>query len=397
MKRILVLAGLAASALSATAQNYYQDSGNPETLVSADYQVNTRKEIVLPQVNGYNVYKADLHTHSVFSDGQVNSTFRVNEAWLDGLDIMAVTEHIEYRSFEDMMVRYTKNYHGGKYEKAVNNRIDKKPVEGAEFLVDLNFSVRESQSAAKNNGLLIIPGTEITRNGTTVGHFNALFTTDNNLIYDVDPVKAVRNAKAQGALVMHNHPGWRKKSLDYTETEKTLYDEGLIDGVEVINFHEFYPGIVDRAREKGLFISANTDVHGATANDHGRSGFDRPMTLVFAKEKTLESVREALEAKRTLAYGFGAVCGEEQLLKDFFAASMKVTVNRIGTQNVYLTITNTSSITYVIKRGDSNQVKLAPFHSVQFSMPKTRETLDLTVLNMYCSKDGHPVVSLKWE
>ena len=121
------------------------------------------------------------------------------------------------------------------------------------------------------------------------------------------------------------------------------------------------------------------------------------MTLVFAKEKTLESVREALEAKRTLAYGFGAVCGEEQLLKDFFAASMKVTVNRIGTQNVYLTITNTSSITYVIKQGDSNQVKLAPFHSVQFSMPKTREILDLTILNMYCSKAGHPTVSLKWE
>ena len=396
MKRILVIAGLMASASVVTAQNYYKDSGNPETLVSADYQVSTRKEIVLPQVNGYNVYKADLHTHSVFSDGQVNSTFRVNEAWLDGLDIMAVTEHIEYRSFEDMMVRYTKNYHKGKYEKAVNNRIDKKPVEKAEFLVDLNFAVRESQSAAKNNGLLIIPGTEITRNGTTVGHFNALFTTDNNLIYDVDPVQAVRNAKAQGALVMHNHPGWRKTSLDYTETEKTLYDEGLIDGVEVMNFHEFYPGIVDRAREQGLFIAANTDVHGATAHDHGRSGFDRPMTLVFAKEKTLESVREALEAKRTLAYGFGAVCGEEQLLKDFFTASMKVTVNRIGTQNVYLTVTNTSSITYVLKRGDSNQVKLAPFHSMQFSMPKTRATFDLTVLNMYCSKEGHPTVTLKY-
>ena len=294
------------------------------------------------------------------------------------------------------MVRYTKNYHKGKYEKAVNNRIDKKPVEGAEFLVDLNFAVRESQSAAKNKGLLIIPGTEITRNGTTVGHFNALFTTDNNLIYNVDPVQAVRNAKAQGALVMHNHPGWRKTSLEYTETEKTLYEEGLIDGVEVMNFHEFYPGIVDRAREKGLFIAANTDVHGATAHDHGLSGFNRPMTLIFAKEKTLESVREALEAKRTLAYGFGAVCGEEQLLKDFFAASVKVTVNRIGTQNVYLTVTNMSSITYVLKRGDSNQVKLAPFHSMQFSMPKTRETFDLTVLNMYSSKDAHPTVTLKY-
>ena len=107
MKRILVIAGLFVSVLNVSAQNYYQDSGNPETLVSSDYQVSTRKEIVLPQVNGYNIYKADLHTHSVFSDGQVNSTFRVNEAWLDGLDIMAVTEHIEYRSFEDLMVRYT--------------------------------------------------------------------------------------------------------------------------------------------------------------------------------------------------------------------------------------------------------------------------------------------------
>ena len=396
-KQIVILAGFLASAFAVSAQNYYQDSGNPETLVSADYQVSTRKEIVLPQVNGYNVYKADLHTHTVFSDGQANSTFRVNEAWLDGLDIMAVTEHIEYRSFEDIMVRYTKNYHGGKYEKAVNNRIDKKPVEGAEFLVDLNFAVRESQSAAKNKGLLIIPGSEITRNGTTVGHFNALFTTDNNLIYDMDPVQAVRNAKVQGALVMHNHPGWRKTSLEFTETEKVLYEEGLIDGVEVMNFHEFYPGIVDRARERGLFIAANTDVHASTNHEHGRSGFDRPMTLVFAKEKTLESVREALEAKRTLAYGFGAVCGEEQLLKDFFTASVKVTVDRLGTQNVYLTVTNMSSITYVLKRGDSNQVKLAPFHSVQFSMPKTRETLDLTVLNMYSSKDAHPVVSLGWE
>ena len=397
MKRIFVLAGLVASAFTAAAQNYYQDSGNPETLCCADYQVNTRKEIVLPQVNGYNVYKADLHTHSVFSDGQANSTFRVNEAWLDGLDIMAITEHIEYRSFEDIMVRYTTNYHGGKYEKAVNNRIDRALVEGAEFLVDLNFSVRESESAAKNKGLLIIPGSEITRNGATVGHFNALFTTDNNLIYDVDPVQAVRNAKAQGALVMHNHPGWRKKSLEYTETEKIVYDEGLIDGIEVINFHEFYPGVVDRAREKGLFIAANSDVHASTANEHGRSGFNRPMTFVFAKEKTLESVREALEAKRTLAYGFGAVCGEEQLLKDLFAASVKVTVDRIGTQNVYLTVTNMSSITYILKHGDSNQVKLAPFYSVQFSMPKTREALELAVLNMYCSKDGHPTVSLKWE
>ena len=348
-------------------------------------------------VNGYNVYKADLHTHTIYSDAQVLPSFRVMEAWQDGLDIMAVTEHIENRAFEQTMVDYLEKYVSDKYDSAVNHRISRGPADDRGILVDLNYAVRESQKTARKYGLTIIPGTEITRYGKYIGHFNALFTTDNNLIYDKDPVQTVRNAKAQGAFIMHNHPGWSRTSIDYTETEKLLYAENLIDGVEVMNYHEFYPGIVDRARERGLFIAANTDVHASTNHEHGRSGFDRPMTLVFAKEKTLESVREALEAKRTLAYGFGAVCGEEQLLKDFFTASVKVTVDRLGTQNVYLTVTNMSSVTYILKRGDSNQVKLAPFHSVQFSMPKTRETLDLKVLNMYSSKDAHPVVSLRWE
>ena len=63
-------------------------------------------------------------------------------------------------------------------------------------------------------------------------------------------MQAARNAKAQGALVMHNHPGWTKTSLDYTEVEKAAYDEGLIDGVEVVNGMEFYPKCIERAQEK---------------------------------------------------------------------------------------------------------------------------------------------------
>ena len=397
MKKVVIIAGFLMSAVLVNAQNYYQCLTNPETLYSSEYQVSLRKEIVLPQVNGYNIYKADLHTHTIFSDGQVSSSFRVNEAWLDGLDVMAVTEHIEYRSFEDTFVKYTKNYHGGKYEKALNNRIDGNPTCTEEgIIVDLNYAVRESQNAAKNKGILIIPGAEVTRSGRTVGHFNALFTTDNNLIFHPDPVQAIRNAKAQGALIMHNHPGWRRTNLDFTDTERTLYEEGLIDGVEVANFYQFYPAIVDRARERNLFIAANTDVHGATSIDHGRSGFDRPMTLIFAKEKSLEAIREALEARRTLAYAFGSISGDEQLLKDLFAASVELTVNRVGTQNVYITMTNKSSLTYVIRRGSGDQVRLAPFHSMHFSMPKTNETVDFTILNMYCSKDGHPVVSLTY-
>ena len=39
----------------------------------------------------------DLHTHSVFSDGHVWPRIRVEEALRDGLDGLAVTEHVEYQ------------------------------------------------------------------------------------------------------------------------------------------------------------------------------------------------------------------------------------------------------------------------------------------------------------
>ena len=54
-----------------------------------------RTEIILPQVKGYNIYKGDFHIHTNYSDGTVNPAGRVTEAWLDGLDIIAITDHYE--------------------------------------------------------------------------------------------------------------------------------------------------------------------------------------------------------------------------------------------------------------------------------------------------------------
>ena len=61
-------------------------------------------------MNGYNVYKADLHTHSVYSDGDCTPEFRVREAWYDGLDVLAITEHVEYRRHEGKMLNFLKGY-----------------------------------------------------------------------------------------------------------------------------------------------------------------------------------------------------------------------------------------------------------------------------------------------
>lgn len=391
MKKILSVALATIAAISASAQMTYPDAVNKDiNRHSIRYSRGARTEIVLPQVNGYNIYKADLHTHSAFSDGSVLPEYRVKEAWVDGLDVMAVTEHIEYRRQESKMLEYLQDY-AKKGEEIDNWDIINKPADKKGIRVDLNYAVTLSQKAAEQYGLLIIPGTEITRNPQQIGHYNALFTTDNNAIYDADPLQSFRNAKAQGALIQHNHPGWQRKSIDMPEFEVKAYAEGLIDGIEIMNGSDFYPGAIDRAKELGLFMSANTDIHGTTAMDYANVEVGRNMTLIFAKEKTLEAMREALEARRTLAYAFGNVAGDEQLLKDFFLACVKFEpVMKDYKNRQIFTITNTSSIPFAFRIGGGNVVWLDPFSTIS---AKTNN-IKITVESMWYGVDKHPVLEI---
>lgn len=392
MKKTLIVSALLAVSATVSAQEFFQDYKNSEMLRPCGYQADYRKEIVLPQVNGYNVYKADLHSHTVFSDGQVMPELRVREAWKDGLDVIAITDHIEYRKNEAAMVEHLVKYADKKHKEAVNHRIPQNgEITKDGIMVDLNYSVKLAQKEAKGYGLTIIPGTEITRDVSVAGHYNALFSTDNNLIFAPDTYQSIKNAKAQGALIMHNHPGWRKTSLDYSDLDKIVYEEGLIDGVEVMNGEEFYPGIIERTFEKNIFISANTDIHATTSEEYRSVGYDRPMTLILAKDKSLESLREALEQNRTLAFGFGTLCGAEQLLKDFFAASVKV--ERISSKVVQLT--NLTSVSYTLQKDGSNQVVLPAMSSIRVSVAKDAKTLDMAVLNMWCGTQKHPVVEIQ--
>ena len=384
MKRIVIVFALTVAAVAANAQVYYPDSNNPDMTRYTERHETCRKEIMIPSsLNGYNVYKADLHTHSIFSDGLVHPKWRVYEAWQDGLDVMAVTEHIENRAYENMFHEYLKEYTDKEYQKGPAGLKN----------VDINFSIREAKKEAVKYGITIIPGSEITRSGSEVGHFNALFTTDNNLIYDEDPVQSIRNAKSQGALVMHNHPGWRRKDIKMTPTEKTAYGEGLIDGVEVMNGGMFFPGIIDRVREYNQFIAANTDVHRTTACDYRLTGADRPMTLILAKDKSLESLREALLQRRTIAFGFNTLCGSEELLRDFFHACVKVT--RINETSVL--VTNMTSITFKLQQGKGRILNFDPFTSMVATVKRGSDTVSYRVVNMWTGVDSHPVIELKAE
>ena len=57
----------------------------------------TPNKIVIPNIEGYKTLKGDFHVHTVFSDAAVWPTTRVQEAIWEGLDVLAITEHIDTR------------------------------------------------------------------------------------------------------------------------------------------------------------------------------------------------------------------------------------------------------------------------------------------------------------
>ncbi len=392
MKKLLTLAVALVATLSASAQLYYTDSANKDMLRFNEREGRQRVEMVLPQVRGFNIYKADLHNHTIFSDGSVTPEFRIKEAWHDGLDVIAVTEHVEYRPYEGKMMNFLTGY-VPKNVKSANSNVIRSEATDAGILSDLNYPVKLYQAAAKAYGITVIPGAEITREPTVIGHYNALFTKDNNTIYAKDPMQSIRNAKAQGAIVMQNHPGWRRTTLDMMEFEEKVYAANLIDGIEIVNGGEFYPRAITRAQKNKFFMASNTDIHGSTAEDYvlGGNGH-RNMTFIFAQENTLEALREALEARRTLAYSHGTLAGEESLLVDLFKASVATKViQKAANGSKTVQLTNNSSIKYTLRFGNANPVILNPFTSIRATSGKDGK-LAVKVENMWCGEDAHPVV-----
>lgn len=261
-------------------------------------QEGPRQTFFIPDVEGYKVLKADLHMHTVFSDGQVWPDFRVNEAWQEGLDVIAITDHIEYRPNK------------------------------AEINGDHNRSVQIAREAGLKAGILVIAGSEITRK-MPPGHFNALFLTDANKLDVPDWMEAFREARRQGAFIFWNHPGWKAQQPDsarWMPEHQMLFDSGYMHGIEVANYNEWYPAVMRWALRHNLTMLGNSDIHGGIYQQYAiQRGEHRPLSLVFATEKSLESVKEALFARRTLVLFDGHLYGTENWLAKLFHAVVKVT------------------------------------------------------------------------
>jgi hypothetical protein len=284
-------------------------------------QAQVRHEIHFPDLPGYQTLKCDFHMHTVFSDGSVWPPVRVDEAWREGLDAFSVTDHIEYQPHKNDVP--TK--HNRPYELTVG--------------------------PAREMNLLLPRGAEITRD-TPPGHFNAIFLSDVNPLDTEDLVEAIKRANQQGAFVFWNHQGWKGEEAGrWLEIHTTLYDNKLLHGMEVCNGDEYYPNAHRWCLEKNLTMLGNSDIHQPDLRKQSLPDDHRTLTLVFAKERTLPALKEALVEHRTAVWFKDQLIGRQEWLEPLLAQCVRVGKPHLRSKNaVWVEVRNLCDLDIKLQR-----------------------------------------------
>jgi predicted metal-dependent phosphoesterase TrpH len=334
-------------------------------LVTASAFAYTPNKIVFPNVEGYKTLKGDFHIHTIFSDGNVWPETRVSEAIWEGLDILSITDHLDTRS-----------------RKWIKSGIISDDC-------DRDTPYKLAKKAAARKGLLLINGGELSRRRPS-GHTNVLFVKDNDKIvseaekFDNDNAKAtmagLKEARNQGAFIMWNHPHWEKYAPNKTvigPVQKKLLKKGFFDAIEVYNGGCGYsPEAHDWCLKYNLAIIGCSDYHDPVfCNVDHKGGEHRVVTLVFAKEKSEASVREAMDAKRTAIFVDDMIYGREQELKLLFDACIQVKDVKWSEKGVSCTLENVSSVPVRITKAPgtekyrySRYFIIPPFSTIRLSV-----------------------------
>ncbi len=247
-----------------------------------------------PDVEEYQTLVCDFHTHTVFSDGLVWPTVRVDEALREGLDVLCISDHIEYQPHKD------------------------------DLPTNHNRPYALCRQRAKERNILLIRAAEITRD-TPPGHYNAIF------LNDIDPLETpgffdcLAAAGEQDAFIFWNHHSWKGEDLGkWCETQTKMLSKSVLHGMEVANGGSYYPSAHKWCMEMKLTMLGNSDIHSPSINYTYTAQEHRTLTLVFASHRCPTCVRDALEKRRTAVWHKNMIVGREAVLKPLLAACVEV-------------------------------------------------------------------------
>lgn len=240
--------------------------------------------------NGSYLISTDLHIHTVFSDGSVWPDIRVDEAEKESLDLIAITDHLEYQP------------HSSDIPNPDRNR---------------SFEIAKSHIDKKSD-LIVINGAEITRS-MAPGHINAVFIKDANKILQNDSLTGIIEANKQGAFVFWNHPNWISQRNDgiakLEPYHKYLIKNKLLHGIEVVNENSFSEEAFEIALNNNLTILGTSDIHGLTEWAYDISlGGHRPITFVISSSKSDKDIHVGLKNKKTFIWFDDLLIGSEENL-----------------------------------------------------------------------------------
>jgi hypothetical protein len=344
------------------------------------------RDIIFPDIPGYKTLICDFHQHTVFSDGDVWPDIRVMEALADGLDAISITDHIEYQP----------------HDKDIPNP-------------DRNRVYQIALEAAKDKDLLVINGSEITRN-LPPGHANAIFLTDANKLLALDSMEVFREAKRQGAFVIWNHPHWYAQNPNgtavLTKMHRQLIKEGLVRGIEIVNDHSYSDEALKIALDNNLTIMGSSDIHDLIDWQYNiAEGGHRPVTMVFATDKTEEALLDALKKGRTAVWFDNTLIGKKEFLvpliqQSLFIQKTQVMESYTGRTNVVsVSLENKSDMDYILENQKDYlfydhagiiTVKANTITTLQVKLLKELKSFNLrfSVLNAFTSPNTHPLISL---
>jgi len=339
--------------------------------------------LTFPDVPGYRTLLCDLHTHTVFSDGIVWPSVRVEEARREGLHAVAITDHLEYQP------------HSADIPHPDRNRA---------HLI--------AQRAASEDGVLVIRGAEITRD-MPPGHVNAVFLHDANALLLDTPLAVLREARRQDAFVFWNHPAWCGQQPDgiarLNEMHRQLIDEGLVQGIEVVNGYTFSAEALQIALDNNLTILGNSDIHEPIEWQHRRfDGDHRPVTLAFVARRDEDGLREALRERRTAVFYNETLIGRADVIVPLIHACLDIAAEGYidDTAILEVSIHNRASAPFILRAGgpiafhDQAGPFTVPAHATRKlklrTLQQTRNvTLDLQIVSALVAPDTHPIVT--WE
>ena len=367
------------------------------------------RAIEFPDVDGYRTFAVDLHTHSVFSDGVVWPIIRVQESERDGLALLAVTEHLEYQPWQEDIPHPDRNR---------------------------SYVVAAEYAAESESEVIVVNGAEITRS-MPPGHVNAVFISDANALLvkssgadymarlrpstpeeqaasEREAWLAIEAANGQNAFVFWNHPNWPAQRPDgvakLTDMHRELIADGLLHGIEVANGDFYSAESLQIALDNDLAILGVSDVHYLIDWDYTpHAGGHRTATLVFAEERTAESIKEALHANRTVAWFGNWLIGREDALMPLLEASLRLTkVERSpGDKLIDIRLSNLSDAAFDLRvtsghrfNGPPSTLRVEPHSDLDLAISgEARPSFEMAfeVLNAITAPETHPTLRLAVE